>query len=147
VDRRSAGLALLALWLGGSCVSPTRDFAAYEDKAADTAASALSQARTAILVAHIAGQGSLFAPNVSVQLQEAEIGAATSRDVFASIQPPDEASDEVRAELMPLLMSAADQISHMRIAARRRDVDEVVHLSIPLSHIADELESFDERHG
>jgi hypothetical protein len=113
----------------------------------DTAASALSQARTAILSAEIAAGGELFAPNLSVQLQEAESGAVTSRDVFASIQPPDRASDQLRAELLPLLADVADQISQMRIAARRSDLAEAVRLVQPLSETADRLERFDERHG
>jgi hypothetical protein len=125
-------------------VSPARDFAAYRDKAVDSAASSLSQARTAILTAQLANADGLFAPNVSVQLAAAESGAITSRDVFASIQPPDAPSDRLRAVLLPLLTEVVDQIAMMRIAARRNDLRAITPLVGPLSEAADRLERFSE---
>jgi hypothetical protein len=139
---------LLGLLLAtAACVSPARTFAAYEDKAVDTARSALSEARTAILTAELARDERLFGPTISIQLQEAEIGATSSRDTFASIQPPDESSDALRTELLPLLDEAEELVSRMRIAARRGDTEEVVRLAGALTDAADAIDRFEEQHA
>jgi hypothetical protein len=144
--RRGAPLVLLAILAAGSCVAPARSFDAYESKAVDSAESALSQARAAILTAELTHRGRLFAPLVSVQLQEAEVGAETAASTFASVQPPDTPSDALRGELLPLLERAATLIADLRIEARRDDLAEVARGSAPLEPVADRLERFVAEH-
>jgi hypothetical protein len=129
-----------------ACVAPARSFGAFEGKAAATADSVLSQARTAILTAQIVERDGLFGPLVSIELSEAEAGARSAADAFASIQPPDSASDRLRAELLPLVAEAADRIASMRIAARRSDLHALAELADPLVTLADRLERFLDRH-
>jgi hypothetical protein len=136
------GWLAFAMLAAGACVLPARSFDAYESKAVDSAESALSQARTAILTAELAGRGRLFAPIVSVQLQEAEVGAETAASTLASVQPPDAAPDALRAELLPLLERAASLIADLRVEARRGDLDEVARGIAPLEPVADRLERF-----
>ena len=113
-----AWVVLVAL-AASACVAPAQSFSAYESKAVDSAESATSDAGSAILAAGLAADGRLEVATTSLILQDAEIGATSTADTFASIQPPDGASDALRAELLPRLRSAADTIGLMRIAARR----------------------------
>jgi hypothetical protein len=139
--------ALLVLAIAAGCVAPARSYDAFESKATESAWASVSDARTAILAAGLAVRGRTFAPLTAVQLAEAAAGAATTAETFASIQPPDAASDRLRAELMPLLRRAADLIAEMRIAARRDDASAIGRLRAPLAPVADALERFAEDHG
>jgi hypothetical protein len=128
-------------------VAPARSFDAYEGKAASTAASALSDVRTAILVARVVERDGVFAPQVSVTLGEADTGVTSAEGTFSSIQPPDPASDQLRTQLLDLLRRAQDGVSAMRIAARRGDLPSVVKLAGALTPIGDALERFESEHS
>ena len=130
-----------------ACVAPARSFDAYESKAAATAESAGSAVATALLTVDIAGQGGLFAPNVSVLVQEAEQDAASAQSTFSSIQPPDPSSDALRAELERLLAPAVDGLAQVRIAARRGDLARMQEAAQPLRDVAADLQRFAEEHG
>jgi hypothetical protein len=128
-------------------VAPARSFGAYEGKAASTAASALSDVRTAILVAQVVQRDGAFGPQVSVALGEADTGVTSAEGTFSSIQPPDPASDHLRTQLLDLLRRAEDGVSAMRIAARRADLPTVAGLAASLVPIGDALERFESEHG
>jgi hypothetical protein len=130
-----------------ACVAPARGFDAYEGKAAATASSAGSAVRTALLTVDIAGRGGLFAPNVSILVQGAEEDAVSAEGTFASIQPPDPASDRLRVELEALLAPAVDGLAQLRIAARRGDLAAMGGIARPLRGLAVELERFAREHG
>jgi hypothetical protein len=133
----------LALWVGvTSCTGPALSFDAYEGKAVSTAETATSQVETSILAAHTAAEGRLANPTVTVLLEDAESGATHARDTFASIQPPDPASDGVRSELLPILDRAVGDIGAMRIASRRGDLEAVGRLGDDLVGIGDSLDRF-----
>jgi hypothetical protein len=144
--RRARVLAVAVTLAAGACVLPARSFDAYESKAVVSAESALSKARSAILSAELAGRGRLPAPLVSVQLQEAEVGAESAASTLASVQPPDARSDALRAELLPILQHAASLIADLRIAARRGDPASLAKGSAPLAPVADRLERFVAEH-
>jgi hypothetical protein len=149
--RRSGWVALIGFvvtaCLATGCVAPARSFRAYEGKAASTAASALSDVRTAILVASVVRRDGAFAPQVSVALAEADTGVASTEGTFSSIQPPDPASDNLRTQLLELLRRAEDGVSAMRIAARRGDLAAVARLAASLVPTGDALERFESEHG
>ena len=130
-----------------ACVAPARSFTAYEGKAAAAAAAAGSAVSTALLTVDIAGRDGLFPPNVSILVQEAEVDATSAESAFASIQPPDPASDRLRAELEDLLGPAVDGLSELRIAARRGDLESMEAIAGPLRDVAGGLERFAEEHG
>lgn len=138
-------VALVAL--GTACVAPARSAAAYEGKAADSASSAVSAVRTAILVAGLGAAGRSFPPTVSVLLSEAEDDADATEAAFSSIQPPEPASDELRAELEPMLIKASKRLAMLRIAARRADLTLLPALALPLERLADKLEHFAQEHA
>jgi hypothetical protein len=89
----------------------------------------------------------MFGPYLSVLLSNQEDALAGAQGTFASIQPPDAASDELRAELGQALSSALDDVAAARIAARRSRFDEVAALVGPLGQDADALRQFIEEHG
>jgi len=143
--RRRACLTLLIL-VFPACIAPARSAEDYEHKAVDTAEAVLSSVQTGLLVTRLAPMRA-FAPYVSVALSEAEAGAAVASATFLSLQPPVSESDEVRAELASLLARSEDALSGARIAARRGDLDGLLHSADPLSTTAASLERFIARFG
>jgi hypothetical protein len=130
-----------------SCVAPARTLADYEAKAADTAAAVVSAARTVVLTARLAAAGRSFWATVAVTVADAEVDAASARDAFASIQPPDEASDAIRRRVLPVVERAVRVIELVRIAARRDELDGLPAIARPLEPIASSLERFSTRYG
>jgi hypothetical protein len=133
--------------IGVGCVAPARSFGAYEGKAAASASSSLSAARTATLAVHTAELHRLFRPYVSVVVEQAEIDANSVAGQFLSIQPPDESSDRLREELQPLLARAADLVELLRINARRGDLEALTAVTARLDAVASALERFAEAHA
>ena len=86
---RSALQIVALVILAAACVAPTRTEAAYQAKAADTAEAVVSAARTVLLIGRVAAADRSFGPSVAVTVADAETDAASARDAFASIQPPD----------------------------------------------------------
>jgi hypothetical protein len=146
---RGRRLVLLLILPGvlGSCVAPARTDAAYRAKAADTADAVVSAARTVLLVARQAADDATFAPTAAVAIAEAEVDAASARDAFVSIQPPDASSDAVRRQLLPDVERAVQVIGRVRIAARRAEEDRLPAVASPLGAIAEDLERFAVRYG
>jgi hypothetical protein len=146
---RLAVLSLIVVIVGGCIqpISPARTFDAYEHKATGTAASVLSAVQTARIGARAATDGDAFGPYVSVLLSEAEQDASNAHSTFDSIQPPDRDSDRVRRQLGRLLDRADEQLSTLRIAARRGDLHELERLARPLAPVARRLDRFISRHA
>ena len=100
----------------------------------------------ALLAAQAADKGSTFARTAAVTIADAEGDAAAARDAFAAAQPPDTASDQVRAELLPDLDQAVDVLGLLRIASQRGDT-ELQQVAAPLNWIADTLDAFAAANG
>lgn len=129
------------------CVGPAPSFDAYEGKAAASAQSALSAARTASLAVRTARRQRLFRPYISVVVEQAEGDADSIAGQFSSIQPPDDRSDRLRDELQPLLASAADLVALLRIGARRGDLEALTPVIARLDRVTTGLERFAEAHS
>ena len=145
--RTRSVVALVVSLVLAACVAPARTPTSYRAKAVDTAEAVVSAARTVLLATEIGREGNAFAPNVSVQIADAESDADAAESAFASIQPPDAASDRLRAELLADVRRALDTIQLARITARRADLDELHDVVEPLTDLADGLERFAERNG
>ena len=137
-----AGILLLC----AACVGPARSYGVYESRAAQSADAARSAVQTARAGIEDAAQGDAFAAYVSALLSDAEDTASTAEGHFASIQPPDAASDQLRSDLLPMLQNATNEIEQARIAARRDDVRALVSLDQPLASVNDALASFLDQH-
>jgi uncharacterized protein YbaA (DUF1428 family) len=133
---------LLVIWLlaSAACALPATTLDAYRSKAADAAEEVLSQARTAILTAHLAGRDRLLRTAVAVQLQDAEEVSTSAVERFASVEPPDARADRLRTRILPLLQRVADVIARMRFEARRGHTGAVENLRSSLLGPADALE-------
>ena len=116
--RRWSAIGVLLVCAVG-CSLPATTFEAYRSKAAEAAQEVVSQARTAILAAHLAGQDRLLGTAVTAQLKAAETAAAAVVESFASVQPPDARADHLRARILPVLERASDAITRMRFEAKR----------------------------
>jgi len=144
---RATGLVLLLVALAG-CVGPARTPTAYEAKAGQAAAEALSQVRTALLAVDAGAGGRLPAAYEETVLVDAEAGIGSVRTSFDSIQPPaDPGSDRLRADLDELLSDGGDGVTGLRIAARRADTAQLAATARKLAAVADEMEAFGEEHA
>jgi hypothetical protein len=140
---------VLSLTTAAGCVQPVgpaRSFDDYEHKAKDTAETVLSSVETARLAAVASGDGDVIPPFVSVLLGDVEHDATGAQSTFDGIQPPDRSSDELRAELEPLLVRATGLLADARIAARRADLEAVARLRGRLARTGDRLRAFVEEH-
>ena len=115
--------AIVAVCAG--CVLPARSTDAFTGKALSTTTAAQSAVESAILAAELAGHGRVTAAYVSVTFSDAEGDASAAQSAFDSIQPPNGASDRVRAQLDPILSDAVDALTSLRISARRGDLDKL----------------------
>jgi signal transduction histidine kinase len=124
------------------CSFPATTFEAYRSKAVDAAEEVASQARTAILTAHLARQDRLLASAVAVQLEDAETAAVGAVQSFASVQPPDGRADRLRGRILAVLQRASDTITRMRFEARRGGVSALSQLSDSLATPTARLEDW-----
>ena len=137
----------LVLVVPVACVAPARTTSDYAGKAASTAEVVLASVETAALVIDATRLEDAFGPYVAVTLSDAEGDAASASGTFRSLQPPDEASDAIREELVRMLDDASELLVRARIAARRERVEELTRAEPPLVAIAAELEGFVRRYG
>jgi hypothetical protein len=137
---------VVLLTAAAGCVAPAPTFESYEGKAVASAEETVSALRTAVLGADVAAEGRSFAPTISTLMAEAERDAIGARGSFASIQPPDAASDRLREELIALLDDAVDGLAELRIVARRGDLQALPRVAGPLRDVADRLERFAGEH-
>jgi hypothetical protein len=140
-------VACVAVVILAGCTLPSRTAEDYEADAAATAEAAISDTGTALLTARAVEDDRLLPPSVAVVLRDAETGLDAARATFASIQPPDPSSDDLRDELLSLIDPAADVIAEMRIAARRVEPGTIVSLADELREHGSRLEAFVEEHG
>jgi hypothetical protein len=144
--RFAPAIAVLLLAAPG-CTAPALTTSAYGSKAANTAEEVVSASRTVLLAAQVGDERRSFPQTIAVTIADAEIDAGSARDAFVSIQPPDAASDEIRATLLPDVQRACDVIAEVRIAARRGDIGGLSQVAAPLEQLADELDDFATRYA
>jgi hypothetical protein len=142
VHPRNVAQLFLVVAMAASCVAPARSQGAYQAKAVDTAEAVVSAARTVLLTARLAADGGSFAATIAVAVADAESDAASARDAFASVQPPDAASDAIRRDVLPVVERAVRVIQSVRIAARRGELDRLPAVARPLDAIATRLDRF-----
>jgi hypothetical protein len=146
MPRFAATIAVLTL-SAAACTGPARTNSAYESKAANTAEEVVSASRTVLLAAQVGDANRSFPQTIAVTIADAEVDAESARDAFSSIQPPDAASDKIRADLLPTVQHACDLIAEVRIAARRAEVGTLSQTAAPLEQLADQLDAFATRYG
>jgi len=150
----STAKALVALVVASSlagCVAhpvgPARTYSSYEGKAVASAEAAQSAVATVQLVAATAADGKAFGPYTVVSVSEQEDGLSAVEGTFASIPPPDQHADALRAELGAILSSAVGHVADVRIAAKRGQLHALDRVAAPLQADAAALDAFVARHG
>ena len=144
--RRGSAIILLFVCSAG-CSLPATTFEAFRSQAADAATEVAAQARTAILLAHLAGQDRTLATATAAQLTDAEKTAATAVERFASVQPPDARANDLRARILPVLERASDAVTRMRFEAARGHTAALLRLRSSLLDAAEALERLAESTG
>lgn len=141
------GLPVLLVGCVRNQVGSARHPGIYAAKAAASAESALSAVSTVQLVARAASDDKVFGSYASVAVDQQEDAITEIAQTFRSIQPPDDASVDVRDELGGLLDAARDHIAAVRIVVRRGDLADAGDVAEPLDTDAARLEAFAEAHG
>jgi hypothetical protein len=149
-DVRRAVAALLTAAALTACVShpvgPARSFETYEDKATTTAEAALSAVATTRLAADTGAAGDAWGSYLGVVVSEQEDAIGGVQATFASVQPPDERADALRAELDAILQPAVSHVADVRIAVRRGQLDDLSAVAEPLTGDAVRLRAFVDAH-
>jgi hypothetical protein len=127
-----------------ACAGPARTPDDYRLKARHSAQEAQSAVATSRMAARLVAERGAFSPYVAVVLNNAETDATSVESTFGSVQPPDRASDRLRAELSPVLNDVVDTISGMRIAARRHEWASLLARSRALPELGRSLRHFED---
>ncbi|GIH60284.1 hypothetical protein [Microbispora siamensis] len=141
---RLAPLALLTALLLSACVSPAwddHDYALKAGKTAESAVSALRFARSAV-----AYRDRMTGPYAEVVLTEAVQDLSSVNDQFGGVQPPSDASDRIRDEVLRLTEKAESEVEDLLIQARRDGVQDPEAAARELDGLARELSDFAEKH-
>jgi len=132
--------------VGSACtehsVGPARTYDDFERKSRTTAEVALSAVETVRLLAETAAAGDAFAAYTNVSLSEQEEALAAADGDFASIQPPDARSEQLRDDLGRILDDASGHIADVRIVARRGDLDALDEIAAPLAEDSAALDAY-----
>jgi hypothetical protein len=143
-------LAGVVLVVGSGCVShpvgPARTLSKYEGKAVTTAESAQSAVETVRLAAETGDAGDAFGSYLSILVSDQEEALSGLQGTFGSIQPPDDASVELRRDLDDLLATALTEVADVRIVVRRGQLDRLGSHLAALERSASNLEAFAEAH-
>ena len=128
-------------------VGPARTDRTYEDKAATTAAAALSAVSTVLLTADAATKGNTIGGYAAQIVSEQEDDISGAAGTFDSIQPPSARADALRAELDAILQDAVSHVADVRIAARRGRLGHLDAVAAPLAADRAKLKAFTEAHA
>lgn len=135
----AGGVALIGMMVWSTW--PTSE-AGYRQILSSAAQDALSAAGTTQLVARAELAGDLIPPYTATTLDEnREAVAAATQSVLAEAVP-DESSADLRAELIPLLLAAADSITAVQAAIQDGDADGIRAASATLPPTLDQLDEF-----
>jgi len=133
------GAALGLTCVLSGCVSSSRSAEDYERKAQNSAEASRSSVETTRLAVEMGQHGDAPSTYLSVLVGEAETDASSVESGFASVQPPDRASDLLRREVGDALHEATDVISDVRIAVRRNQLSDLDRFIPQLDKVSNEL--------
>ncbi|KOX13613.1 hypothetical protein ADL05_18700 [Nocardiopsis sp. NRRL B-16309] len=131
----------MAVLAAGGCTAPALTTAAFRHDAHHSAVGLLSAVGTGLFVADLAEADRAPGVYLDVTATHAEERARSIAASFASLHPPGPASDELRAQLVPLASDAVEELASLRIAVRRGDTAAVRDAERGLRAAADGLGS------
>jgi len=140
---RLAASALGAVLLGG-CVPASPDADTYDDKAALTLGSAVSEARTVERVLDTLYDGRMLRPAAVTQLRYSEDALDTATGAFTELNPPP-SRDRLNRRTTTLLGDAGDLLAQARIAIERERVGDYTTIADDLARLAERMEKLEGR--
>jgi hypothetical protein len=141
---RAAVVVSAACCLVAGCVPASPGPSAYEDKAAMTVESALSEVATVQLALEALDRGRAFRPAVITQLRYSEDNLDTATGAFTELNPP-KVDDRLHRRSEKLLTEAGDLLARTRIAVARGRRDLYPRLSRHLATLAGRLDDLDKQ--
>jgi len=140
---RLAASALAAVLLGG-CVPASPDADTYDDKAARTLGSAVSETRTVERVLDTLYDGRMLRPAAVTQLRYSEDALDTATGAFTELNPPP-SRDRLNRRTSTLLGDAGDLLAQARVAIERERVGDYPTIADDLRQLADRMERLEGR--
>jgi hypothetical protein len=122
------------------CVVPAHDSGAFRANAVAALGSAVSEARTGVLVlqARLDGKVTNAYADTVVTGSESAIGPIEAS--FGNVDPPSAAEDQLRTDVMELLGDTSDAFATARLSVRRDDVDQMRAAATELADLADQMD-------
>ncbi|MFZ5847271.1 MAG: hypothetical protein ACOYX5_07825 [Actinomycetota bacterium] len=137
-----AGLVLLASLT--ACVPASPDADTYDDKAALTVGSTISEVRTVQRLLELLYDDRMLRPTAVAQLRYSEDALDTATKAFTELnQPP--SRDRLATRVDTLLGDAGDLLADARIAVERRHRGQYPSLAGDLGRLASTLEQVEGR--
>jgi hypothetical protein len=136
-------ITVAAVWVGvvvWSVVPPSPD--GYLVGAVSSAQDAVSATGTVLLAGQADLDGHLLAPYTADALDQAQQAAATAAQDLLAAPVPDDSSQAVRRELVPLLVAASDGVTAVQTGTANGDDRAVRDALTALVPIRDQLDEF-----
>ena len=140
---RAPATAALAALLAG-CVPASPDTDTYDDKAAQTLGSAVSDVRTVQRLLETSYDGRMLRPTAIAQLRYSEDALDTATKAFTELNPPPQ-RDRLNTRVSTLLGDAGDLLAEARVAVERRNRPDYPGLAKDLDALAADLEKVEGR--
>lgn len=121
MNRRLAAAALLLTVVGGSVwwgIHPPRTAASYQTRTTMTLETLSSQVASTRVWLRAVADDRVLATTAAVAVEEAETDASSQTSTYAAWQPPDHASQQLRARVTALGDEVVTALGEVRIAAR-----------------------------
>jgi hypothetical protein len=131
-------LAVTVAVTAAGCVSPAwddHDYALKAQATAETVASTLQIVRLAVR-----DSARLTQPYLKTVLTEAATDLSSAGQQFGGVQPPSDASDQVRDKLLDHLQQAEDEVDHLLIQVRRGGLEDPAGAARKLGQLAEGLQ-------
>jgi hypothetical protein len=107
-----------------------------------SAQDAVSASGTVLLVGQADLDADLLSPYTATVLDEAQQAAATAAQDLLAAPVPDDSSQTVRQQLVPLLVAASDGVTAVQTATANGDQDAVLAALTALGPVRDQLDQF-----
>lgn len=140
--RRLLASLATALLLTSGCVVASPDADTYEDAAASTLGTTISEVATVQKLIELLHDGDIPRPAVVAQLRHSEEGVSRVAAGFGSLNPPRE-QDLLSEQAAQLLDEAESMLQRARVAVHRSSTGEYQQIAQDLGTLATQLEELE----
>ena len=144
----AAAQALAAVALSGAvlarCVPASPDADTYDDSAAQTVGSAISDVRTVQRLLETLSDDRMLRPVAVAELRYSEERLGKVTQAFTELNPPPQ-RDRLAQQLSTLLEDGGDLLAESRVAVHRHETGEYSSLATDLERLAADMEELEGR--